>query len=153
VCLEHGYPHATLHRCARITLMKIQDDRGISDLLVGEERRLCGGFVFTEGPVWVPFDNALLFSDIPENRSYRWRPGMTEAEPFRDPSGWSNAMTLDAEGNVLICEHGGRRVSRAPYAAPNQAATVAGEWEGQRLNSPNDLVVHSSGSIFFTDPN
>ena len=92
--------------------MDIQDDRGISDLLAGEEQLLCSGFVFTEGPVWVPADNALVFSDIPSNRSHRWRPGTTVAAVFREPSGWSNAMTLDAAGNVVICEHGGRRISR-----------------------------------------
>ncbi len=133
--------------------MKIEDDRGISDLLTGTETLLCGGFVFTEGPVWVPSDEALLFSDIPSNRSHRWRPGTTDAEVFREPSGWSNAMTLDAAGNVVICEHGGRRVSRAPYATPDAAVTLAGEFDGKALNSPNDLVVHSSGAIFFTDPN
>lgn len=132
--------------------MRIEDDRGISDLLRGEERRLCTGFGFTEGPVWVPGDNALLFSDIPGNRIHRWRPGQTEAEVYREPSGWSNGLTLDAAGNVLACEHGGRRVSRGPYATPGTTETVAGEWQGTPLNSPNDLVVHSSGAIIFTDP-
>lgn len=133
--------------------MKIEDNKGISDLLVGEAQQLCTGFGFIEGPVWVASDNALLFSDIPNDRSYRWRPGTTVAEVFRGPSGMSNANTLDAEGNVVICEHAGRRVSRAAYDQPNEAVTIAGEWDGKRLNSPNDLVVHSSGSIFFTDPN
>ena len=72
---------------------------------------------------------------------------------YREPSGWSNGLTLDAAGSVLACEHGGRRVSRAPHGTPSTAATVAGQWDGKALNSPNDLVVHSSGAIFFTDPN
>lgn len=132
--------------------MKIEDDHGISELLQGEETRLCTGFHFTEGPLWIPTDNALLFSDIPGNRIHRWRPGQTEAEEYRAPSGWSNGLTLDAGGNVLACEHGGRRVSRGPYDDPNSTSSLASEWDGEALNSPNDLVVHSSGSIFFTDP-
>lgn len=132
--------------------MRIEDDNGISSLLAGTETRLCTGFGFTEGPVWVPFDNALLFSDIPGNRIHRWRPGWQEAEVYREPSGWSNGLTLDAAGNLLACEHGGRRVSRGPYAKPHEHAAIADSWGGVRLNSPNDLVVHSSGAIFFTDP-
>ena len=134
------------------SLMRIEDDRGISDLLASEETRLCGGFGFTEGPIWIPADNALVFSDIPGNRMHRWRPGTTVAEGYRDPSGWSNGLTLDANGNVVACEHGGRRVSRGAYATPGATESLAGTWDGRRLNSPNDLVVHASGSIFFTDP-
>jgi gluconolactonase len=132
--------------------MRIEDDNGLSDLLTSAETRLCGGFGFTEGPVWVAADSALLFSDIPGNRMHRWRPGRAEAEVYREPSGWSNGLTLDRDGNVLACEHGGRRVSRAPYAAPANMTALAKEHQGKQLNSPNDLVVHSSGAIFFTDP-
>lgn len=132
--------------------MKIEDDNGISALLVGDEQRLCTGFGFTEGPIWIAADRALLFSDIPGNRQHRWRPGQTEAEVWRQPSGWSNGLTLDAQGRVLACEHGGRRVSRAPYATPMAMESLASHWQGQPLNSPNDIVVHASGAIFFTDP-
>jgi gluconolactonase len=132
--------------------MRLEDDSGLSDLLMGSESRLCTGFGFTEGPVWVASDGALLFSDIPGNRAHRWHPGQIEAEVYREPSGWSNGLTLDADGNVLACEHGGRRVSRHPYRDPNRASTVAERWNGVAFNSPNDLVVHSSGAIFFTDP-
>jgi sugar lactone lactonase YvrE len=132
--------------------MNIEDDNGISKLLVSEETKLCNGFGFTEGPVWVGRDNALIFSDIPGNRTHRWRPGQDTAEVFREPSGWGNGMTLDKSGNVLVCEHGGRRVSRVEYANPSNVTTLASQWDGKPLNSPNDLVVHSSGSIFFTDP-
>ena len=104
--------------------MKIEDDQGLSDLLKGEETRLCTGFGFTEGPIWIPADNALVFSDIPGNRTRRWRPGQTEAEVYRDPSGWSNGLTLDADGNVLACEHGGRRVSRYAYDDPGDATSL-----------------------------
>ncbi|MEX1023342.1 MAG: SMP-30/gluconolactonase/LRE family protein [Dehalococcoidia bacterium] len=132
--------------------MRIEDDHGLPDLLQGEETRLCGGFGFTEGPLWVASDNALLFSDIPGNRIYRWRPGTAAAEVWREPSGWSNGLTMDAAGNVLACEHGGRRVSRAPYGEPAASTSIAERWDDAALNSPNDLVVHSSGATFFTDP-
>jgi len=132
--------------------MKIEDDNGISALLVGDEQRLCTGFGFTEGPIWIPADRALLFSDIPGSRVHRWRPGQTAAEVWRQPSGWSNGLTLDAQGRVLACEHGGRRVSRAAYATPTAMESLASHWQGQLLNSPNDIVVHASGAIFFTDP-
>jgi gluconolactonase len=132
--------------------MRIEDDRGLSELLIGEEERLCSGFGFTEGPIWIPGDQALLFSDIPGNRMYRWRPGWTEAEVYRAPSGWSNGLTIDAAGRVLACEHGGRQVSRAEYDTPGAKRALATQWDGLALNSPNDLVVHSSGAIFFTDP-
>ncbi len=132
--------------------MRIEDDAGISSLLIGEETRLCGGFGFTEGPIWIAADNALIFSDIPGNRQHRWRPGQVEAEVYREPSGCSNGLTLDAAGNLLACEHAGRRVSRAPYAEPGKVEAIADRWDGLALNSPNDLVVHSSGAVFFTDP-
>lgn len=132
--------------------MRIEDDNGISALLRSEETRLCTGFGFTEGPLWVAADSALIFSDIPGNTMYRWRPGQSAAEVYRQPSGWSNGHTMDAAGNILSCEHGGQRVSRAQYADPAAMETVASEWNGTPLNSPNDIVVHSSGAVFFTDP-
>jgi gluconolactonase len=100
----------------------------------------------------VAADNALLFSDIPGNQTLRWRPGSSSAEVYRDPSGWANGLTLDAGGNVLACEHGGRQVSHCPYGSPSEKRPLATRWEGKPLNSPNDLVVHSSGTVFFTDP-
>jgi gluconolactonase len=132
--------------------MKIEDDNGLSALLTSQETRLCTGFGFTEGPVWVAADNALFFSDIPGNRTHRWRPGQEKAEVYRDPSGWANGLTLDHDGSLLSCEHGGRRVSRGTYGKPVETGAVASTWEGTNLNSPNDIVVHSSGAIFFTDP-
>ncbi|MGE3075516.1 MAG: SMP-30/gluconolactonase/LRE family protein [Dehalococcoidia bacterium] len=132
--------------------MKIEDDNGISKLLKGAEQKLCGGFGFTEGPVWIAQDNALVFSDIPGNTMHRWRPGSDKAEVYRRPSGWSNGMTLDSQQRLVVCEHGGRRVSRGAYAAPDVAESLASQWDGKDLNSPNDVVIHSSGSIFFTDP-
>ena len=84
--------------------MRLENDDGLSELLAsGEETRLCTGFEFTEGPIWVAADEALLFSDIPGNRIHRWRPGSDAAEVYREPSGHSNGLTLDADGQLLAC--------------------------------------------------
>ncbi len=106
------------------------------------------GFEFTEGPVWHP-DGYLLFSDIPAATIYRYVPG-SDPEPYLTPSGNSNGLTFDRQGRLLACEHGGRRVSR--MGAAGGMETLADQYDGKRLNSPNDIVVHSSGAVFFTDP-
>ena len=106
------------------------------------------GFQFTEGPVWHP-DGFLLFSDIPASTIYRYVPGAAP-EAHIAPSGNSNGLTYDRGGRLLACEHGGRRVSRMSESGAME--TVADRFNGKRLNSPNDIVVHSSGAIFFTDP-
>lgn len=132
--------------------MAIERDNGLSALLAGEPERICSGFAFTEGPVWVPADDALLFTDIPNSRIHRWREGMDAAEVWRAPSGEANGLTLDRDGHVLACEHKGRRVSRSPYADPTGLTSVAASYEGRRFNSPNDIVVDSTGALWFTDP-
>jgi gluconolactonase len=136
--------------------MRIENDAGLSALLTSEaETKLCTGFAFTEGPIWIASDDALLFSDIPASIIHRWRVGATTAEVYRTPSGNSNGLTVDPDGHLLACEHSGRRVSRAPYIADapdGYGQGVTAGFEGKRFNSPNDLVWHSSGSIFFTDP-
>lgn len=105
-------------------------------------------FQFTEGPVWHP-EGYLLFSDIPADTIYRHAPG-TVPEHYLTPSGNSNGLTYDRDGRLLACEHGGRRVSR--MAHDGSMETLADRYDDKRLNSPNDIVVHSSGAIFFTDP-
>ncbi len=122
--------------------------------------KLAGGFLFTEGPVWVP-DGYLLFSDPNANTIYRWTQD-GQVSVFRTKSGYSgfdvaeygqpgsNGITLDSEGRVTIDEHGNRRVVRIEKTG---AVTVlADRFEGKRLNSPNDLVYRSDGTLFFTDP-
>jgi gluconolactonase len=105
------------------------------------------GLKFTEGPAWSP-QNVLLFSDIPANRIYRWDgKGLLV---FREPSNNSNGLAIDRQGRVLACEHGARRVTRTE--ADGKLTILAEKFEGKRLNSPNDLTLHSDGSIFFTDP-
>ena len=106
------------------------------------------GFQFTEGPVWHP-DGFLLFSDIPANTIYRYVPG-SQPEAYMTPSGNSNGLTFDRQGRLLACEHGGRRVSRMSGAG--EMDTIADRFNGKSLNSPNDIVAHSGGAIFFTDP-
>ncbi|MFN3347626.1 SMP-30/gluconolactonase/LRE family protein [Pseudorhodoplanes sp.] len=107
------------------------------------------GFFFTEGPVWDAAQGCLYFSDIPANAIHQWQPDSGLAV-FRTPSGKSNGLTRDREGRLLVCEHAGRRVSRID--SDGNAKTLASHYKGRRLNSPNDLVVKSDGSIYFTDP-
>ncbi len=131
--------------------MRIEQDDGLSKLLTSkEETQLCTGFVFTEGPVWIASDDALVFSDVRGDRTYRWRPGNDSAEVFREPSNHGNGNTLDHAGNVLTCEHNGRRVARTAYGGGTE--TLIDSFEGKRLHSPNDIVVDSTGATYFTDP-
>ena len=134
--------------------MDITNDQGLSELLRStSEEQLCTGFGFTEGPVWIASDDCLLFSDIPGSRTHRWRSGTDTAEVYREPSGHANGMTLDASGALIACEHSGRRVSRGAYDASMESMeSVVERYDGSLFNSPNDVVVHSSGAIYFTDP-
>lgn len=123
--------------------------------------KVAGGFVFTEGPVWVRKGNHLLFSSPNTNSIYRWLP-VGKVEVFRAKSGYtgfdigrytqpgSNGLTFSPEGLLTICQHGNRRVIRVN---PHGDITVmADRFEGKRLNSPNDLVYRSDGTLYFTDP-
>jgi gluconolactonase len=111
--------------------------------------RLGTGFQFTEGPVWNVKGGYLLFSDIPANRIKKWTPkdGISD---FRFPSGKSNGLTLDRRGRLIACEHANRRVSRTEE--DGTIVTIASHYKGKKLNSPNDVVVKSDGSVYFTDP-
>jgi gluconolactonase len=110
--------------------------------------RIAGGLAFTEGPVWRA--NALLFSDIPNKRIVRWRRLPEGPELTTYATGSSNGLTLDRHGQVLAAEHDGRRVTRV--AEDSTRTVLAERFQGKRLNSPNDLVVKSDGSLYFTDP-
>ncbi|MEG5160313.1 SMP-30/gluconolactonase/LRE family protein [Microcoleus sp. AT3-A2] len=110
--------------------------------------KLAGDFQFIEGPIWHP-DGFLLFSDIPANIIYKFASNQ-QVEVFRRPSGKANGNTLDKENRLLTAEHENRRVSRTEK--DGKVITLADRYEGKRLNSPNDLVVKSDGSIYFTDP-
>ena len=113
-----------------------------------EAERLATGFIFTEGPLWRP-DGCLLFVDIRTSRIYRLTPG-GEPEVVREDSGEANGMTFDADGRLVVCEMVNRRVARRE---DNGAwTTVADGYNGQRLNRPNDVVLKSDGSLYFTNP-
>ncbi len=111
---------------------------------------LASGLGFIEGPIW--YGGSLLFSDIPNNRIVRWKalPEGPELTTFRTPSGNSNGLTLDRSGRLIACEHSTRRVTRTE--ADGTITVLAERHQGKRLNSPNDVVVRSDGSIYFTDP-
>jgi gluconolactonase len=112
--------------------------------------RLATGFRWAEGPVWFGDARCLLWSDIPNNRIMRFDEETGGVTVFRKPSDFANGNTRDREGRLVTCEHGGRRVTRTEY---DGAVTVLMDsFEGKRLNSPNDVVVKSDGSIWFTDP-
>lgn len=122
---------------------------------------LGSGFNWSEGPIWVPALGALLFSDVPENRVYRWKDG-EGISVHLEPSGFtgtqyngrergSNGLTLDPQNRLTLCQHGDRRVAR--LAADGKSfETVVDRFDGGRFNSPNDLCFDRAGNLFFTDP-
>lgn len=128
---------------------QIHDDR-FRFLVFGTETlvELYSGCRWAEGPVWFEDMNCLIWSDIPNQRLLRWLPDGHVSE-FR-ATNFINGNTRDREGRLVSCEHGGRRVIRTE--ADGRITVIADHFEGKRLNSPNDLVVKSDGSIWFTDP-
>jgi gluconolactonase len=123
---------------------------------------LSSGYMWSEGPVWVKNGGYLLFSDVPANTIYRWKEGDKMASPFLKPSGYtglgrysnepgSNGLIINQKGELVACEHGDRRVSSMPIEVGGKL-TLADNFQGKRFNSPNDVVQHSSGAYYFTDP-
>jgi len=108
------------------------------------------GTRWSEGPVWFGDGRYLLWSDIPNNRMLRWDEETGAVTPFRRPSNNANGNTRDREGRLVTCEHLTRRVTRTEY--DGTITVLADCYQGKRLNSPNDVVVKSDGSIWFTDP-
>lgn len=122
--------------------------------------KVAGGFAFIEGPLWMPGPPGhLLFSDIPGNTVYQWSPD-EGTKVFLRPVwlegsvsggvGGSNGLTLDPQGRLVLCEHGNRRIAR--LNEDGSRTTLADRYDNKRLNSPNDIVFHTSGAAFFTDP-
>jgi gluconolactonase len=111
--------------------------------------KLAGDFMFTEGPTWIKSGGYLVFSDIPKNEMKQWSPAGGVAT-FRSPSQNTNGNTTDLLGRLLSCEHSGRRV--AILELDGTLKTLVDSFEGKKLNSPNDVVVKSDGTIWFTDP-
>jgi gluconolactonase len=141
----------------------VRVDGAINQLIATDAKIevLASGFEWSEGPVWVPQDGGyLLFSDVPKNTVFKWKEdeGLSE---FLKPSGFtgigrysdepgSNGLTLDKDGRLISCEHGDRRVSVMAWGSGKE--TLADRFQGKRFNSPNDVVVRSTGDVYFTDP-
>ena len=145
------------------TLGRIERLDPALDALIAKDaviEKLAEGFDWSEGPVWLKRESSLLFSDVPKNTVFQWKSGKGTSE-FLKPSGYtgsiprggepgSNGLTMDSRGRLVLCEHGDRRVAR--LESNRSKTTVAGQYQGKRFNSPNDLVFHSNGDLYFTDP-
>jgi len=123
--------------------------------------KIADGFAWVEGPVWNNKGRYLLFSDIPNNSVFMWKEGKgvtlflkpsgySGKEPFTGREPGSNGLAFDHKGELVLCEHGDRRISR--LESDGNKSTLVDRYEGKRLNSPNDLVIKSNGDIYFTDP-
>ena len=112
--------------------------------------RIATGFRWCEGPVWFGDGRYLLWSDIPNNRIMKWEEETGAVSVFRKPSNFANGHTRDRQGRLISCEHGGRRVTRTEY--DGSLTVILDSFGGKPLNSPNDVVVKSDSSIWFTDP-
>jgi gluconolactonase len=130
---------------------EILDDR-FSKLFVGTAHldKLYTGCRWAEGPAYFPAGRYLIWSDIPNDRLMRYDECTGEVGVFRHPAGNSNGNTVDRQGRLITCEHGGRRVSRTEI--DGSITTLASHFEDKRLSSPNDVVVKSDNSVWFTDP-
>ena len=148
-----------MDRASAGTILRV--DRRFDALVPSDARieKLAEGFMFTEGPVWDRTESRLLFSDILGNTIYQWTESDGSSDFFDpvfegDRTGLfligSNGLTLDAEGRLVICEHGNRVVSR--LEADGSRTTLVGDYEGRRLNGPNDATYASDGWLYFTDP-
>ena len=111
---------------------------------------LGSGMRWAEGPVWFGDGRYLLVSDIPNNRIMRYDEATGAWGVFRSPSNFANGLSRDAQGRLLTCEHGGRRITRTEYNG--QITVLADQFDGKPLNSPNDIVCQSNGAVWFTDP-
>lgn len=120
-----------------------------TDLVRSEPEHLVGGCTWAEGPVWPHGSQRVRWSDIPGNRVLEWEEGRAEPIVYRAEAEFTNGRTLDLDGSVLECSHGRRAVERD---RDGEVSTLVDRWRGHRLNSPNDLIVASDGSMLFTDP-
>ncbi len=134
----------------RIDNVRLLPAERLPGIIDGEPqaRRLAGDFAFSEGPAWDRRGQALYFSDIPRSCIIRFAEGDTSVA--NADSGQSNGLMFDAAGELVACEHRGRRVSRARPGEPGR--TIVDRYQGKRLNSPNDLWIDAAGGIYFTDP-
>jgi gluconolactonase len=119
-------------------------------LALAKVERIAHGFRWAEGPVWLGDTRTLVWSDVPGNAMYRWDEESGAVGVFRKPSNHANGNTRDRQGRIVTCEHLTRRVTRTEF--DGRITVLADSFEGKRLNSPNDVVVKSDGSVWFTDP-
>ncbi len=153
-------------KIAANTGIEILDTEALNVLdTASKVENLAEGYEWTEGPLYIPGGDYLLFSDIPKNKVYKWKEG-EGASLYLDSSGYSgpniperepgsNGLLLDHKGNLVLCQHGYRRVARmnAPLDVPNAMFTsLVDSYQGKKLNSPNDAIFHSNGNLYFTDP-
>jgi gluconolactonase len=149
----HDRPDASWQPSPRYPDARVEVlDPRFNALRIGSARveRLATGFRWAEGPVWFGDQRCLLWSDIPNNRIMRWDERNEALSVFRQPSDFANGNTRDREGRLVTCEHGTRRVTRTER--DGTITVLADRFKSKRLNSPNDIVVKSDGSIWFTDP-
>ena len=112
--------------------------------------RLASGMRWSEGPVWFGGGRYLLLSDLPNNRIMKWEEETGQVIVFRKPSNYANGNTQDRQGRLITCEHGARRVTRTEH--DGSITVILDQYGGKSLNSPNDVVVKSDGSVWFSDP-
>lgn len=127
-------------------------DKRFAACLIGHARveRLWTGARWAEGPAWFAAGRYLVFSDIPNNRMIRYDEATGHTGVFRHPASFSNGNTVDRQGRLVTCEHLTRRITRTEH--DGSLTVIADRIDGKRFNSPNDVVVKSDGSIWFTDP-
>jgi len=130
---------------------EVRDARFLSCIFPHESvQQLWTGARWCEGPAWFAAHGTLVWSDIPNNRMLRWDERNNTVGAFRNPSNYANGNTVDRQGRLVSCEHLSRSVTRTEH--DGSRTVLADHWQGQRLNSPNDVVVHSDGSVWFSDP-
>lgn len=146
----------------------IQYNEALSSIIDSSAKAeiIAEGYEWSEGPLWIEKENMLLFSDVPMNTVYKWtekegasvylKPsGYTGSIPSKCKEPGSNGLTLDKDGNLVLCQHGDRQMGRMDAPLDKPAAkyiTLANKFEGKRFSSPNDCVYNSNGELFFTDP-
>ncbi|MFK7962328.1 MAG: SMP-30/gluconolactonase/LRE family protein [Burkholderiaceae bacterium] len=132
------------------SVVVLDDSFAAYKLPLTKVERIATGFRWCEGPVWFGDQRCLIWSDVPGNGMYRWDEATGAVSPFRVPSNNGNGNYRDLQGRLLTCEHRNRRVVRTEH--DGSITVLADRYDGQRLNSPNDVVCKSDGSVWFTDP-
>ena len=150
VCLATIFVHTDVHADDAASLVEpgVLVEPGALVESGATVKKLAGGMKFTEGPVWLPKEKKLVFSDIPNSKLMQWQESAGLSE-FR-PSEQANGNILDLEGRIISCQHSGRNIIR--IEADGSVTVLADKFDGKRFNSPNDVAVRSDGTLWFTDP-